>query len=52
MRSKIAGAEATNAASRELLQGDSLDDRFAALERVEQVEVLLRNLKEQHARTA
>jgi phage shock protein A len=52
MKSKIAGVEASNAASRELLHGDSLDDRFAALEREEQVEALLRDLKEQHARTA
>ncbi len=52
MRSKIAGAEANNAASLELMHGDSLDDRFAALEREEQVEALLRNLKEQHAKTA
>ena len=52
MRSKIAGAEAQNAASRELLHGDSLDDRFAALEREEQIEALLRGLKEQHAKTA
>ncbi len=41
MKAKIAGAEAHNAASRELMQGDSLDDRFAALEREEQVEALL-----------
>lgn len=52
MKSKIAGAEASNVASRELLHADSLDDRFAALEREEQVEALLRNLKEQHAKTA
>jgi phage shock protein A len=52
MKSKIAGAEANNSASRELLQDESLDDRFAALEREEQVEALLRNLKEQHAKTA
>ena len=52
MKSKIAGAEAHNAASRELLEGDSINDRFARLEREEQVEALLRNLKEQHAKTA
>jgi len=52
MKSKIAGAEAQNAASRELMEGDSLDDRFRALEREEQVETLLQNLKEQHAKTA
>lgn len=52
MKSKIAGAEANNAASRELMEGDSLDNRFAALEREEQVEALLQNLKEQHAKSA
>lgn len=52
MKSKIAGAEAQNVASRELLEGDSLDDRFAKLEREEQVEALLQNLKEQHAKSA
>jgi phage shock protein A len=52
MKSKIAGAEARNAASRELAEGDSLDDRFAVLEREEQIDALLKNLKEQHAKTA
>jgi phage shock protein A len=52
MKSKIAGAEAHNAASRELMDGDSIDDRFAKLERDEQIDALLQNLKEQHAKTA
>ena len=52
MKSKIAGAEARNAASRELMDGDSIDDRFAKLERDEQIDALLQNLKEQHAKTA
>jgi phage shock protein A len=52
MKARIDGSEAHNAASRELLEGDSLDDRFAALEREEQIEALLRELKEQHAKTA
>jgi phage shock protein A len=52
MKSKISGAEARNAASRELAEGDSLDDRFAVLEREEQIDALLKNLKEQHAKTA
>lgn len=52
MKSKIAGLEANNVASMELLEGDSLEDRFAALEREEQVEALLQNLKERHAKTA
>jgi phage shock protein A len=49
MKSKIAGAEARNAASRELMDGDSIDDRFAKLERDEQIDALLKDLKEQHA---
>lgn len=52
MKSRIAGSEAHNIAARELMEGDSLDDRFAALEREEQIEALLKDLKEQHARTA
>jgi hypothetical protein len=34
------------------MQEDSLDDRFAALEREDQIEELLKNLKENHAKTA
>jgi phage shock protein A len=52
MKSKIAGAEARNAASLEMMDGDSVDDRFAKLERDEQIDALLQNLKEQHAKTA
>jgi phage shock protein A len=52
MKSKIAGTEARNVASREMLDGDSVDDRFAKLEREEQIDALLQNLKEQHAKTA
>jgi phage shock protein A len=52
MKTKIAGAEAHNEASRELMDGDGLDERFAALEREEQIDALLQNLKEQHVRTA
>ncbi len=52
MKTRIDGAEARNAASRELMEGDSLDDRFAALERDEQIDALLKDLKEQHAKTA
>jgi phage shock protein A len=52
MRSRIDGAEARNAASRELMGNDSLEDRFAALEREEQIDALLKNLKEDHAKTA
>ncbi len=52
MKSKIDGAEARNAASRELMDGDSIDDRFAKMERDEQVDALLEDLKAQHAKTA
>ncbi|MGA8109120.1 MAG: PspA/IM30 family protein [Acidobacteriaceae bacterium] len=52
MKTKIAGAEARNLASRELLEDDSIEDRFARLERDEQIDALLRDLKAQHARTA
>lgn len=52
MRSRIDGAHASNAASRELMEGDSLEDRFAALEREEKIDALLQNLKEQHAKSA
>lgn len=52
MKARIDGAEARNVASRELMEGDSLEDRFAKLEREEQIDALLNNLKEQHAKTA
>ena len=52
MKTRIASAEARNVASQELMDGDSLDDKFTALEREEQIEALLQGLKEQHARTA
>ncbi|RXS97182.1 PspA/IM30 family protein [Silvibacterium dinghuense] len=48
MRTRIVGAEAENAAHGELAGGDSLEDRFAALEREEQIDALLQNLKSQH----
>lgn len=52
MKHRIAGAEARNIAGRELMEGDSLDDKFAALEREEQIDALLKGLKEQQAKTA
>lgn len=52
MKNRIAGAEAHNVAGRELMEGDSLDDKFAALEREEQIDALLKGLKEQQAKTA
>ena len=52
MKTRIDGANARNAASRELMEDGSLEDRFAALEREEQIDKLLQNLKEQHAKSA
>jgi phage shock protein A len=52
MKARIDGASARNAATRELMEDGSLEDRFAALEREEQIDTLLQNLKEQHAKTA
>jgi phage shock protein A len=52
MKTKIAGAEARNVASRELMDSDSIEDRFAKLERDEQIDALLQDLKQQHAKTA
>jgi phage shock protein A len=49
MRTRIVGAEAENAAYGELMGGDSLEDRFAALEREDQIDALLRDLKQLHA---
>jgi phage shock protein A len=49
MKSRIISREATNEAEAELLGSDSLDDRFAALEREEHIEALLKDLKERHA---
>ena len=52
MKSRIATEDARNVATRELMEHDSLEDRFAALEQEEQIDELLKNLKEQHAKTA
>lgn len=52
LRLRVAGAESENAATHELLGGDLLEDRFATLEREEQIEGLLRDLKERHGKTA
>jgi phage shock protein A len=45
MKSRIVSREARNEAEVELLGGDSLDDRFATLEREEHIETLLKDLK-------
>ncbi|MBB6145993.1 phage shock protein A [Silvibacterium bohemicum] len=49
MRGRIVGAEAANAATSELMSGESLEDKFAVLEREEQIDALLKDLKELHA---
>jgi phage shock protein A len=45
MKTRIVGREARNEAEVELMGGDSLEDRFAALDREEQIENLLQDLK-------
>jgi phage shock protein A len=52
MRTRVMTEEASNEAVTELLSGDSLEDRFAALEREEKIEGLLRELKAKHTKTA
>jgi phage shock protein A len=52
LRLHVAGVESENEATRELMGGDSLEDRFAVLEREEQIEGLLRELKERQGKTA
>ena len=52
MKSRIASREATNHAEIELMGGDSLEDRFAALEREEHIEALLKDLKDKQAKSA
>ncbi len=52
MKNRIAGAEAHNMAARELMDGDGVEEKFAKLEREEQIDALLKGLKEQHAKTA
>ncbi|WP_158750492.1 PspA/IM30 family protein [Acidobacterium sp. S8] len=52
LKLRVAGAEAENAAHHELLGGDSLEDKFALLEREERIEGLLRDLKERQGKSA
>jgi phage shock protein A len=49
MKSRIVGREARNEADVELLTGDALEDRFAALDREEHIESLLSDLKAKQA---
>jgi phage shock protein A len=48
-KSRISLQQAANHANRELTAGDSLEDRFAMLEREQQVEALLEELKQKKA---
>jgi len=52
LKARIDTAGARNAASRELAEGESLENRFAALEREEHIDSLLKDLKDQHSKTA
>jgi phage shock protein A len=52
MKARVDSAEAHNAASREMMEGESLENRFAALEREEHIDSLLRDLKDQHTKSA
>jgi phage shock protein A len=52
MRARIVGREARNEADVELLGGDSLEDRFAALDREEHIESLLQDLKAKQVKPA
>ena len=49
-KARIQNAEAENHAGKAMLEGDTLDDRFHVLERDEQVERLLGELKEKQGR--
>lgn len=51
MRTKVIGVEARNAANHQLVGNDSLEDRFTALEREDQIESLLLELKQRHLLT-
>jgi phage shock protein A len=50
LRSTIQSKEATNAASHMILEAESLDDRFSTLEREDQIERLLEDLKSRQPR--
>jgi phage shock protein A len=52
LRSRVVGREAENAAAYTLMEGDTLEEKFSALEREDQIEALLQDLKSKHARSA
>ena len=52
MKSRIVNRESRNEADVELLGGDALEDRFAALDREKHIETLLQDLKAKQAKPA
>ena len=50
MKARIGSAEAENYAGKQLLAGETLEDRFSKLERDEQIERLLEDLKQKQGR--
>lgn len=52
LRSRVGGHEASNAAAQTLMQGDTLEEKFSALERGDQIEALLQDLKAKQSRSA
>ena len=52
LRSSIERDEVSNLVSRTMIEGDSLEDRFTALEREDRVERLLEDMKNRQPRLA
>jgi phage shock protein A len=52
LRSRVAGHEAANFAAKSLMDGDTLEEKFLALERHDEIEGLLRDLKSKRSRSA
>jgi phage shock protein A len=52
LRSSVLQQEATNSAAHSILEDDSLEDRFAAIEQEDRVELLLQELKNRQPRLA
>jgi phage shock protein A len=52
LRSSVLQQEATNTAAHSILEDDSLEDRFAAIEQEDRVELLLQELKNRQPRLA
>jgi phage shock protein A len=52
MKLRVMETDSENAAMQDLLKEDSLESNFAALEREDRIEQLLRELKERQSKTA